>query len=126
MLAKALNGTISPLSFFTDQRSKSSGTMRNGWSACTNTRLTRPRSMKSSMYELPHAVARVVLIWSIDRPSELALATSISMRNCGVSSWPFGRTLASFLLPAARPSSWLRAASNASWPWPLLSFRKKV
>ncbi|KAG0733295.1 hypothetical protein G6F24_018951 [Rhizopus arrhizus] len=78
------------------------------------------------MYDLPHAAARVPLIWSIDSPSEVALAASMSMRNCGVSSWPFGRTLASFLLPAARPSSWLRAATRASWPWPVVSFRKKV
>ncbi len=47
-VAKAVNGTICPSRLRTYQRSKSCGTMRKGASACRMTRLTRPRSMKSS------------------------------------------------------------------------------
>lgn len=46
--AKAENGTICPALFFTVHRLKSSGFMRKPSSACMYTRLTRPRSMKSS------------------------------------------------------------------------------
>ena len=46
-LEKALNGTMSPLALRTYQRSRSSGSMRNGASPCTNTFLVRPFSMKS-------------------------------------------------------------------------------
>ena len=49
-VAKDESGTIRPWSLRTDQRLKSSGFMRNGASACTYTRFTRPRSVKSSMY----------------------------------------------------------------------------
>ena len=79
--------------------------------------------MKSSMYCPPQAAARVELIAAVLSPSAAAFAVSTSMRNCGVSSWPFGRTLASSGLCAAAPSSWLRAATSAAWPCPALSFR---
>jgi hypothetical protein len=46
-VAKAENGTISPLRLRTNQRSASSGCMRNGASACMYTRFVRPLSMKS-------------------------------------------------------------------------------
>jgi len=46
-LVKAENGTISPWRFRTYQRSRSSGFIRNGASACMYTRFVRPLSMKS-------------------------------------------------------------------------------
>ena len=63
---------------------------------------------------------------AIDSPSAAAFSLSTSMRNCGVSSWPFGRTLTSSWLCAAAPRNWLRAATSASWPRPALSLRKKA
>ncbi len=77
------------------------------------------------MYCPPQAVASVVLTSAIESPSDAARRESTSMWNCGVSSCPFGRTLASRLLCAAMPRNWLRAATSASWPRPALSFRKK-
>ncbi len=100
--------------------------MRYGASACTLTRFTRPRSMKSSMYWPPQATDSVVLMSATDSPSAAAFSKSTSTRSCGVSSWPFGRTFASSVLCAATPRNWLRAAVSASCPRPALSLRKNA
>ena len=68
------NGTISPLPLRKYHLSKSSGSMRNGASACTYTFLTRLRSTKSLTYFPPHAADRSVLMSSSDRPNAPAFS----------------------------------------------------
>ena len=50
----------------------------------------------------------------------------MSTLSCGWSSWPFGPHAGQHACScAARPSSWLRAASSASWPTPATSCSSK-
>jgi hypothetical protein len=60
------------------------------------------------------------------RPARLALSRSMSSCSCGASSRPSGRTCVSTGLWPPAPSSWLRAASRASWPRPARSCRRKL
>ena len=61
---------------------------------------------------------------SNETPSALARSRSMSMKSCGASSRPSGRTPARTLLCAAMPSSWLRAATSAAWPLPPRSWSR--
>ena len=100
--------------------------MRAGASACTTTRCNRPALGKSFTYDEPSAVEIALLMAAKLTPSALALSRSMSSCNCAASSRPSGRTAASSLLFEAMPSSWLRAASRASWPAPPRSCRRIV
>lgn len=71
---KAENGTIWPLVPRTYHLLMSSGSIRNGASACTYTFFTRPRSMKSLTYEPPSAVLSVLLMVVMLTPSALAFS----------------------------------------------------
>src|SRR5260370_27597386 len=72
--ANAQNGTICPAELRTYQSVRSCGNMRDGASPWMNTRLTRPRSIKSSTNCDPQAADSVLLMSVMVTPKTLALS----------------------------------------------------
>ncbi len=84
-----------------------------------------PWSMKLLTKELPQVEEMASLTSASDSPSAPSFSLSMSSLNCGVSSWPFGRTAVRAGFLAAMASNWLRASSSLSCPTPPLSWSSK-
>ena len=92
-VAKEEKGAMVPVALRTYQRSRSSGVMRIGRVALHIDPLD-PAAVDEVVDEAaaPGGADRVALMSAIETPSALALAWSMSMCSCGVSSRLLGRT----------------------------------
>ncbi len=82
-----LSGTMSPCALRTFSVPMSSGSKRNGMSACALTWYVRPKRLKSLTYSEPRYTCIVSKMSFSATPCAIALSRSTSARTCGTLTW---------------------------------------